>query len=67
MLGGSDDYVDPVGFAREPAQVRRHWLGRLLLGAFVVLLGFLLINGVLRPPDGTEPVRTEESTLPGPL
>jgi hypothetical protein len=63
-----EEYTTPVGFAREPAQQRRHWFGRLVLAAFIVLLGYLLLNGVLRAPDETSPPpSTGESLLPGPL
>lgn len=62
-----EEYIAPVGFAREPAQQRRHWLGRIVLAGFIGLLGYLLVNGVFSAPDDTQPSEPIQSELPGPL
>lgn len=62
-----EEYNSPVGFAREPAMRRRHWLGRIVLALFVAGLAFLLVNGVFRPPDDNPSVPVVETgPLPGP-
>lgn len=55
----------PVGFAREPAVEVRRWIGRILLGALLAVLGFVIVNNVISPDD---PGRggSIESTLPAP-
>jgi len=61
-----EDYIAPVGFAREPAVEVRRWIGRILLGLVIVLLGYILLNNVLSPED-TQPQRTVQTELPGPI
>ena len=64
---GREAYTRPVGVAREPAERRIHWAGRILLAVFIGFLGFLLINRVISPPDDAPRPQITESELPGPL
>ena len=68
MMLGREEYVPPVGFAREPARERRRWIGRVLLLALVAGLGWLLVNRVINPPED-QPFRTPglENELPAPI
>ncbi len=64
-----EQYVSPVGFAKEPAEERRRWIGRIFLLALVVALAWLIWYGVITPPGGEEPGLTpqnEQPVLPGP-
>ena len=65
-MAGREDYISPVGFAREPAVERLRWVKRIALALFIVGLGWLFLNGVISPPadEPAEPVRSE---LPGPI
>ena len=68
MALAREDYTRPVGFAREPAMERRRWVSRIVLAAFVALIGWLLINRVISPPDDQpRRVTPTESSLPGPV
>lgn len=63
-----DEYFGPVGFAKEPAEERKRWFGRILTLIFVILIGLLFYYRVYQAPTGTNPsvpsnVQTE---LPGP-
>jgi hypothetical protein len=58
-----EDYIPPVGFAREPAKERRRWLGRILLAILVAGLLFILFNRVISPPTTTEAPNTTQSSL----
>ena len=60
-----EDYISPVGFAREPAKERRRWIGRILLAILVAGLLFILFNRVISPPTETETPRPTESSLAG--
>ncbi|MFA5891400.1 MAG: hypothetical protein WDA27_10720 [Actinomycetota bacterium] len=65
MTPGREQYLGPVGIAREPAGERRRWIGRIALAGFVLLISWLLVNRVIHPP-ADEPSRAGiESTLPG--
>jgi hypothetical protein len=50
-----EDYFGPVGFAKEPVEVRRRWIGRALSAIFVVLLVLLLWFKVIKPPPSDNP------------
>jgi hypothetical protein len=50
-----EEYVSPVGFAKEPSEERRRWIGRILLFALVVFIGWLLVFRVLNPFDDGNP------------
>ena len=50
-----EEYVSPVGFAKEPYEERRRWIGRILLFALVVFIGWLLIYRVFNPFDQGNP------------
>lgn len=61
-----EDYVPPVGFAREPAKERWRWIGRVLLAAFMVLILWVVVNRVLKPPTDNSPGPIpQQSVLPG--
>lgn len=62
-----EGYTRPVGHAREPIAERRRWLARIGLALLLVLLGWLLVNRVISPPDDTPQVEPTSSVLPGPL
>ena len=40
-----EEYVSPVGFAKEPSEERRRWIGRVLLIALVIFVAWLLLTG----------------------
>jgi hypothetical protein len=65
MKARGEEYVTPVGFAREPAAERKRWLGRFVLAIFVVLLLWLVVARVIRPPEDSGPAPTESTQLPG--
>ena len=68
MLSDREDYTRPVGFAREPAAERRRWVARVVLALFVALIGWLLVNRVINPPeDSGPPIPTTSPVLPGPV
>ena len=48
-----EDYFGPVGFAKEPVEVRRRWIGRILTFIFIVLVALLFYYKVWRPPSDT--------------
>ena len=61
-----EEYVSPVGFAKEPAEERRRWVGRIFLIALVLFIGWLLVNRVLNPPADDPGIGTqiEQTTIP---
>ena len=62
-----EDYVPPVGFATEPTDERRRWIGRIVLVFFVIILMWVLVNRVVSPEDTQAPEPgTTEVPLPGP-
>lgn len=62
-----EEYVSPVGFAKEPSEERRRWIGRIFLIALVLFVGWLLVNRVINPPEEGNPRLPQiEQTLPGP-
>jgi hypothetical protein len=63
-----EEYVSPVGFAKEPSEERRRWIGRIFLIALVLFIGWLLVNRVINPPEENPrigPGPQIEQTLPG--
>jgi hypothetical protein len=61
-----EPYNSPVGFAREPSEVRWRWVSRVALFIFLIVLVLLLYNGVLTPETDTETPRPSASLfLPG--
>jgi hypothetical protein len=62
-----EEYLPPPGFAKEPAEERRRWIGRILLAALLVFIGWLALERVINPPeDSPGPTQQEEPILPGP-
>jgi len=62
-----EEYVPPVGFAKEPSEERRRWIGRIFLIALVLFIGWLLVNRVINPPEEGNPrlgPQIEETTIP---
>ena len=61
-----EEYITPVGFAREPAKERRRWWGRIFLALLVAALVYVLFTRVINPPTtGLSPQPTVSSILPG--
>jgi hypothetical protein len=62
-----EEYVSPVGFAKEPSEERRRWIGRIFLIALVLFIAWLLVNRVINPPadNPSLPGPQIEQTLPG--
>jgi hypothetical protein len=46
-----EQYVTPVGFAKEPTEVRRRWIGRILLLILIVFIGYVFFTKVIHPPE----------------
>lgn len=63
-----EEYVSPVGFAKEPSEERRRWIGRILLLVLLVFVAWLLIYRVLDPFDQGNPrlPQQQQTVLPGP-
>jgi len=51
VLPGREEYVPPVGFAREPRVEHRRWVARIVLIAFVLALGWVLLTRVVQTQD----------------
>lgn len=64
-----EDYFGPVGFAKEPTQERKRWIGRLILALFIAFIGWLFWNRVVNTGTTTinNPRPTQSPALPGPL
>jgi len=61
-----EDYNSPVGFAKEPVEERKRWLGRILTLIFAILVGLLAYFRVFHPPSDQPTVpSTTQSELPG--
>lgn len=62
-----EGYIPPVGFASEPSNDRRRWIGRILLALFVFALGWMVFTRVLPNPTDERPVDSQtEQPLPAP-
>ena len=64
MIPGREDYIPPVDFASEPADLRRRWIGRIILVLFVIGLLLMLWFKVLNPSDTSQV--PNDPLLPGP-
>ena len=65
-----EEYVSPVGFAKEPSEERRRWIGRILLLALLVFVVWLLLYRVFNPfnqgdPGLIPPQQQQQTILPG--
>lgn len=60
-----EEYVRPVGFAKEPAEERRRWLGRILLIVLVLFLAWIVWARIINPPEEGNP-RIPTQELPAP-
>ena len=59
-----EEYISPVGFAKEPSEERRRWIGRVFLIALVLFIGWLLVNRVINPPEENPTLPQIEETVP---
>ena len=55
-----EQYVPPVGFAKEPSEERRRWIGRVFLVLLLAFIAWLLFYRVFSPGSDNE-----NPTLPG--
>ncbi len=63
-----EEYVPPVGFAKEPSEERKRWIGRILLGLLLAFIVWLFVTRVINPPEEIQRLPTpQESQLPGPV
>lgn len=62
----TDDYIPPVGFAREPRVERRRWVNRIFLFLFIAAISWMLVSRVVSPPDDSRSPGPTTSQLPGP-
>jgi hypothetical protein len=60
-----EEYITPVGFAREPAKERRRWIGRFFLALLVIALAYILVARVINPPTAGNPPLPTQTALPG--
>ena len=65
-----EEYVSPVGFAKEPSEERRRWIGRILLLALLIFVVWLLLYRVFNPfdqgdPGLISPQQQQQTLLPG--
>jgi hypothetical protein len=51
-----EEHVSPVGFAKEPSEERRRWIGRIFLILLVAFVAWLFLYRVLNPADDGNPV-----------
>jgi hypothetical protein len=61
-----EEYFGPVGFAKEPAEERKRWFGRILTLLFVIAIVLLFYYRVLTPPSTDNPQVPTQTELPGP-
>jgi hypothetical protein len=62
-----EEYVSPVGFAKEPSEERRRWIGRVFLFLLLVFIVWLLVFRVFTPFTDESPnlvPDTNETVLP---
>jgi hypothetical protein len=64
-----EEYVSPVGFAKEPSEERRRWIGRLLLVVLLAFVVWLLLYRVFSPFSDENPGlgnQQQQTVLPAP-
>jgi hypothetical protein len=59
-----EEYITPVGFAREPSKERRRWIGRIFLALLIAGLAYVLVTRVISPPTSVTNPQPTASTLP---
>jgi len=64
-----EEYVSPVGFAKEPSEERRRWIGRIFLIMLLAFVVWLFLYRVLSPnQDSENPTLnpgTSQTVIPG--
>jgi hypothetical protein len=60
-----EEHVSPVGFAKEPSEERRRWIGRIFLVALIAFLGWIVWARILNPVEEGNP-RLPAPELPAP-
>ncbi|MGH2784592.1 MAG: hypothetical protein ACRDJ1_04990 [Actinomycetota bacterium] len=60
-----EEYVSPVGFATEPVEERRRWIGRIFLVLLIGFLGWIVWARIINPPEEGNP-RVPVPELPAP-
>jgi hypothetical protein len=60
-----EEYITPVGFAREPAKERKRWIGRIFLALLIAALAYVLVTRVISPPSTVTNPQPTASVLPG--
>jgi len=63
-----EEYVSPVGFAKEPSEERRRWIGRIFLVILLAFVVWLLLYRVFSPFDEGNPSlnQQQQTVLPAP-
>ena len=61
-----EEYVSPVGFAKEPAEERRRWIGRIFLVLLIAFLGWIVWARIVNPTGEEPTIPTEQQELPAP-
>ena len=62
-----EEYIPPVGFAREPTEDRKRWVLRIVTGILIIAISWILIYRVIRTDTSPVPSGPGPSQLPGPL
>lgn len=60
-----EEYVSPVGFATEPAEERRRWIGRIFLALLIAGLLWIVAFRIISPQEEGNP-RLPSQELPAP-
>ena len=62
-----EEYVSPVGFAKEPSEERRRWIGRIFLAILLAFVVWLLLFRVFSPFNDETPSlpQQQQTVLPG--
>ena len=61
-----EEYVSPVGFAKEPSEERRRWIGRIFLVLLIAFLGWIVWARIVNPTSEEPTIPTEQQQLPAP-